>query len=202
MTPTSALRFEALVRTHYAGLCSFVARIVRSRVEAEDIVQTMFANLWAQRDTFHYERPEAYLYRAARNRAINVLRRQRVRLTWEEQAKARPPEPTEPTVTSDAAELRAAIDRAVAELPERCRLIFTMNREQGLRYAEVAQILGISVKTVETQMGRALKVLRLRLAHFLAGAAVLLCHPHLRVTYPPLRLSLDWLVRVGRLSSV
>ena len=174
-------QFEALIRAHYAGLCSFVARMTRSRAAAEDIVQTLFGNLWEQRAVFKYDRPEAYLYRAARNRAINYLRRERVRSAWEAQAKAMTPDAIEHTATSsDTAELQAAIDSAVAALPERCRLIFTMNREQGLRYAEIAKVLGISVKTVETQMGRALKALRIRLADFLSIPAILLAASELR----------------------
>jgi RNA polymerase sigma-70 factor (ECF subfamily) len=70
----------------------------------------------------------------------------------------------------EAADLATALARGIDQLPERCRLIFTMSREQDLSYAEIARILGISVKTVETQMGRALKALRSRLAGYLALA--------------------------------
>jgi RNA polymerase sigma-70 factor (ECF subfamily) len=174
-------QFEALMRAHYAGLCSFVARMTRSRAAAEDIVQTLFTNLWERRAAFTYDRPEAYLYRAARNRAINHLRRERVRAAWEARVKLTAITAVEELPeSSDVAELQAAIDGAIAALPARCRLIFTMNREQGLRYHEIAQVLGISIKTVETQMGRALKSLRFRLADFLSGGTLVLAATELR----------------------
>jgi RNA polymerase sigma-70 factor (ECF subfamily) len=174
-------QFEALMRAHYSGLCSFVAHMTRSRAAAEDIVQNLFGNLWEQRATFAYAHPEAYLYRAARNRAINYLRRERVRTAWEARAKLTAATAVEePLASSDAAELQAAIDSAIAALPDRCRLIFTMSREQGLRYHEIAQVLGISVKTVETQMGRALKSLRFRLADFLSNTTILWVASELR----------------------
>ena len=59
-----------------------------------------------------------------------------------------------------------AVRAAIAKLPERCRLVYTLHREQGLSYAEVAAVMGISVKTVDAQMGRALKSLRKLLGGF------------------------------------
>jgi RNA polymerase sigma-70 factor (ECF subfamily) len=166
--------FDALVRAHYGRLCNFGFRFVGSRDVAEDIVQDVFALLWRQRGEFDVRDPLPYLYQAVRNRAVSYQRQQGVRERWRDQVSAGSADrAAEGGGASDleAKELAGAVARAVQELPERCRLIFTMSREQDLSYVEIARALGISVKTVETQMGRALKALRTRLAGYL-GVAV------------------------------
>jgi RNA polymerase sigma-19 factor, ECF subfamily len=168
----SSLVFDELVRTHYGRLCNFAYRFVGSRDVAEDIVQDVLARLWRNREEFDPRDPLAYLYQAVRNQAVSYRRQQGVRERWSAHAadeiERRPGEDGLSRV--EAADLATALARAVDQLPERCRLIFTMSREQGLSYAEIAKILGISIKTVETQMGRALKALRSRLAGYLALA--------------------------------
>jgi len=112
------------------------------------------------------------LYQAVRNQAVSYRRQQGVRERWSAHASTeierRPGDDGLAQGRPPTSPRRLA--RAVDQLPERCRLIFTMSREQGLSYAEIARILGISIKTVETQMGRALKALRSRLAGYLALA--------------------------------
>ena len=109
------------------------------------------------------EKVRPYLYRAVHNRALNVRRHEKV-------VRAREAQMAEPSFapSSDQALLSAETARlvraAVDKLPERCRLIFTLSREQRLTYAEIAQVAGVSIKTVETQMGRALRSLRASLA--------------------------------------
>jgi RNA polymerase sigma-70 factor (ECF subfamily) len=162
--------FEALFRAHYAPLCRFLNAIVRSRDVAEELAQDVFLRVWERHDS-----PDAapitpgYLFGAAHNRALQYLRHQRVVSRWAERV-GRSLDASAITPADDLAErdLAGALDAAIADLPERCRLVFTLSREQHLTYSEIAQILGISVKTVETQMWRALKALRLRLAPFLA----------------------------------
>lgn len=85
--------------------------------------------------------------------------------------------------TTDATDIAVAIERAIDALPERCRQVFRMHREQQLSYSEIARLLGLSVKTVDNHMGRALKMLRERLAAYLpAGVAlVVLADPLLQV---------------------
>jgi RNA polymerase sigma-70 factor (ECF subfamily) len=163
-----AAEFDAMVRAHYGRLCSFVYRLVNSRTEAEDVVQALFARIWVRESDFDYLDPLPYLYRAARNAALTHIRDERLharRLGMLEP----PAVESRPTAASGAeqADLARAIDRAVAALPSRCRQIFSMSREQSLTYGEIARTLGISVKTVETQMGRALRSLRTALAPYL-----------------------------------
>lgn len=135
---------------------------------AEEIVQEVFLYIWERRETWDVRTSaKSYLFAAVRNAATSYLRHERV-------VRQREAETVElfirPAATADArvttAELVAAVQRAVSRLPERCRLIFTLHREQGLTYPEIAEVLDISPKTVEVQMGRALKALRQALAGF------------------------------------
>jgi RNA polymerase sigma-70 factor (ECF subfamily) len=164
--------FDELVRAHYRKLCNFVYRYVGSHEVAEDLVQDMFVRI-LKSDTFDYDDPLPYLYRAARNQASSHLRQQKVRERARDEFR-----PAASVVTADTEveyhEMADAVAVAVASLPKRARIIFTMHREQGLSYAEIAHALGIAPKTVENQMGRALRLLRIRLAPYLSIGVTLL----------------------------
>jgi len=109
-----------------------------------------------------------YLYRAAKNLSLNHLKHEKVVREWEneELMKIRLSE-NDPEEELFQHELSFAIQRAIDRLPERCRLTFTLHRQEGLTYTEIASVLNISIKTVETQMGRALKTLRKLLLPYL-----------------------------------
>src|SRR3712207_1563340 len=163
--------FDALFRAHYPALVGVAESIVRERAVAEEVAQDVMLELWRRRDTVSVDdSPRAYLFRAARNRALNHLRHERVKVRTAPLAAG--PTVTQPDAPSRLEEERidAAVREAVAALPERCREVFELSRGHGLRYAEIAGVLGISVKTVEAQMGKALRVLRERLAPWLPGA--------------------------------
>jgi RNA polymerase sigma-70 factor, ECF subfamily len=159
--------FEALFRALAPGLCVAVVRYVGSRAVAEELVQELFFELWAGRSTLAIEGSiSGYLFTAARHRALNHLRRERRIVPDPDDAfRASAADPAAATESEllDALELQDAIDH----LPARCRLIFTLSRRQDMTYGEIASSLGLSIKTVETQMGRALKSLRDRLRHLL-----------------------------------
>ena len=164
-----AAQFDEMVTASYARLCQFCYRITGSRAAAEDIVQDVFAAIWRRHEDFDYADPLPYLFRAVRNRAISHRRQATRQGGWlaglaREWSERQPPAP-DPSEVSDLAQ---AIDEALAALPERRRTIFAMHRDQDLTYGEIASALGISIKTVETQMGRALKSLRERLRPFLS----------------------------------
>ncbi len=163
---------EQVFRSYYDGMCSFVRRFVHAPDIAEELVQDVFFKLWSKRETLtEIDALRTYLFRAARNTALNHLRRKKLESAWEEQEAALG-EPTTLGATDDDAstdEVSRAVNGAVAKLPARCREIFLMSREGGLTYGEIATTLGISIKTVETQMGRALKSLRISLASFRGG---------------------------------
>ncbi len=166
-----AAAFEAVFREYKNDLGALVESHVRSRAVTEEILQELFLHLWEQRYDWHFAGPlNAYLFRAARNRAISYLRHERVESRFRErlfheQRNDIPGVPT-PSVGEllDAQDLESAIERAVNCLPDRCREVFVLNRYHHRSYAEVAGMMGISVKTVEVQMGRALAALRQRLA--------------------------------------
>jgi RNA polymerase sigma-70 factor (ECF subfamily) len=153
--------FEALFRAHYDGLLRFADRYVRSRAEAEELVHDVLLQVWLRRDDLGpSDELKTYLFRATYNRSLNHLRRRRIERLW---TRSLPPEePVAPASSSAEAmsETEAAVRRAVDALPPRCREIFLLSREEGLSYSGIATTLGISIKTVETQMGRALKALR------------------------------------------
>ncbi len=169
-SPLLGSSFDELVRAHYGRLCNFAYRFVRSRDAAEDVVQEVFVRLWRQRDQFDVRDPLPYLYRAVRNRLVTCRRAELVRERWRTSVAREHVHAVDAGSELELAELRRALARAVEALPERCRVIFTMSREQDLSYPEIARSLGISVKTVETQMGRALKALRTKLAGYLSVA--------------------------------
>ena len=160
------MAFESLFRAHAGRLVAFGMSYVGSRAVAEELVQDLFCRLWDGR--FDMQVPEnvrAYLFTSLRNRAINHLSRERVSLEFisaEQRATAgaRNPAADEQVLAED---LAAALRVAVREMPTRCREVFTLLRDQRMSYAEVAGVLGISVKTVEIHMTRALGILRVRL---------------------------------------
>ncbi len=162
---------ERVFREHYADLSVFVCRYVWSDDAAEDIVQDLFYSIWQDPERWMNagDALRPLLMVAARNRAIDYLRRRRVgeqhalRVTAERGGDA--------ASTMDAEmlqrEIQRDIEKAIAALPERARQIFLLSRRDGLTYREIADRLGLSIKTVETQMTRSLRELRLRLASYL-----------------------------------
>ncbi len=110
---------------------------------------------------------KSYLYTAAKNQALKHLRHADVERLGAETVTLKFPRPNTPEDELQGQELSTAIQQAVEALPEKTRICFSMNRFDHLTYAEIAEIQGVSIKTVETQMGRALKFLRERLAHLL-----------------------------------
>jgi RNA polymerase sigma-70 factor, ECF subfamily len=165
--------FEILFRTYAGPLCDFAYSYVGSQPMAQEIVQDLFSRIWERRDTLEIPRSVyAYLFGSTRNRAINHLRDRRVQDAFATRALravrtsiTSPSAPQEQELEAQA--LGEALARAVKELPERCREVFTLTRDQHLTYAQVAEVLHISPKTVEIHMGRALALLRRKLEPWL-----------------------------------
>jgi RNA polymerase sigma-70 factor (ECF subfamily) len=163
--------FDAIFREHYAPLVRCAEAMLRRRDVAEEVVQDVLLALWQRRDTLVVEESlRSYLFRATRNRSLNHLRHAAIERRAEpELSSVEPPDAPAPAGLVDE-EIQAALRGAVGDLPPRCREVFELSRVHGLRYAEIATTLGISVKTVEAQMGKALRVLRERLAPWLPGS--------------------------------
>jgi RNA polymerase sigma-70 factor (ECF subfamily) len=160
--------FDAIFRAHYAPLVGLAESLVRERAIAEEVVQEVMLELWRRRESLTVEESlRAYLFRATRNRALNHLRHERVERKGEPYARGHSSTPAVGHLRLVEDEIDAALREAVQSLPERCRQVFELSRGHGLRYAEIAATLGISVKTVEAQMGKALRILRDRLAPWL-----------------------------------
>jgi RNA polymerase sigma-70 factor, ECF subfamily len=153
--------FEAVFRAHYDGLVRFANRLVRSHAEAEELVHDVLLKVWMRRAHLApTEELKTYLFRSTYNHALNHLRRRKVERLWKRSLP--PDEPIAPPTSSDddIDKMETAVRRAVDDLPPRCKEIFLLSREDGLTYSGIASTIGVSIKTVETQMGRALKALR------------------------------------------
>ncbi len=157
--------FEALFRLHHPGLHRFAWHLTRSPEAAEDILQTVFLKIWRNRKDWQPKGSlSSYLYRATKNAALNFLRhRAAIDGDWQSFSELDDPSAS-PEQIYDQQETLRIIQTAVDSLPEGCRTVFILSRYENKKYAEIAEILKISVKTVENQMGRALKLLREQLS--------------------------------------
>ncbi len=170
-----AVSFEKLFRSHFSGLCFFAQKYVKDSVTAKEIVQDAFINLWEKRETIDMDRPvKSYLTMIIHNKCSNHLRDNRkfdsFILNLENLIDVPENDGTDSMV---ADELKTKIDAAIDELPEKCREIFMLNRYENQKYQEIATKLQISVKTVETQMSKALQHMRIRLADYITVFAAL-----------------------------
>jgi len=154
--------FEKLFHRFYPGLCAYAESLVGKREVAEEVVQDVFYNVWKNRETLRINRSwQSYLYRSIYNNSMMHLRKMRreqpvdERNTPEHEVVA--PDPSEQMQLNEVSEL---VSRTIEDLPDRTREIFRLNRQEGLKYREIAERLSISMKTVEANMGKALKALR------------------------------------------
>lgn len=164
--------FDAIFRQWYEATVRSAGRIVRDTGVAEELAQEVFLELWRRRESLPPDTSVgAYVLQAVRNRALNHLRHLQVqrRSVVHVEAMTEPAEAAD--VAIQATELGEAIAAAVDALPPRAREVFLLSRERGLRYNEIAETLGISVKAVEANMTRALRTLRERLAPWLPADA-------------------------------
>lgn len=162
--------FDTIFRTWYAPLVRFATRTVGDQARAEEVVQDTMLALWRRRESLAaLSSAQAWLFHATRNRALNLVRHDAIVARSEPRVVTALWLAAQESAADAAgaqldAELDAAINAAVAALPRRCREVFVLSRFHGLRQAQIAERLGISVKAVEAQVSRAMRELRITLA--------------------------------------
>lgn len=159
-------------------MCAYAYNFVKDQEAAEEIVQNVFFKLWVNRNTIKIDSStESYLFRAIRNSALNLIKHVNIREDykkhkqtedhWQEQHNSD---------FSNESELQKLIRQAIDKLPEQRRKIFIQSRYEGLKYREIADKMGLSIKTVENQMGKALGFLRTELKDYLPVILLLFSH--------------------------
>jgi RNA polymerase sigma-70 factor (ECF subfamily) len=168
--------FEMFFRTYYQSLCNYAYTFLHDRDESEEIVQSSFLTIWEKREALEIRTSlKSYLYTAVRNSCLNVIKHEKIKQRHVSEALA-VSERSHDSVTHRvlSSELEDRIQTSMKRLPEQCRLIFKLSRFEELKYAEIAEHLNISIKTVENQMGKALRIMREELKDYLPLIIVLM----------------------------
>jgi RNA polymerase sigma-70 factor (ECF subfamily) len=155
-------QFESLFRSSYVSLVRYAKTLIKDYDSAEEIVQDLFFRLWNDKEKIRIVTSlNGYLFRAVHNRCLHLIEHNKVIEKHAKEISYSKNENTEnPSEMVQYNELQSAIVRVLERLPERCGRIFCMNRFEGLKYSEIAEKLSVSVKTVEADMGKALKEFR------------------------------------------
>lgn len=159
---------KELFDQHYNSVCQTIHRFIRDRSLVEDLAQNVFIRFWEKRQRVNIQTSiGAYFHRMAINEALGWLRKNKGKET--EEISPNTQEKQTYSVEDDFLqnELQAQVTTAINTLPPKCRTVFQLSRFEDLTYKEIAEKLGISVKTVENQMGKALRVLRAELKDYL-----------------------------------
>jgi len=168
--------FEMLFHAYYANLCRFATGIISDDGNAEEIVQDLFVKIWEKRTQLTIDSSiKNYLYRAVKNQCINVIKHSNIVAQHISSRQTEKEMEVQPDEHFLATELAQKIEESIASLPEKRREIFRLSREEGLKYREIAEKLNISTKTVEAQMGLAIKTLREKLKHHITFLMLFLC---------------------------
>ena len=150
-----------LFREHYAYLHRAVYRVIPDNKISEDLVQDVFYELWRKREHIQINISiKAYLRRAVVNKALNYIRDQKIKPEGDEKLIYMENKQMNPQQKVELSELEQRIHQAIARLPERCKQVFVLSRFEEMTYQEIADQLGVSIKTVEHQISKALKLLR------------------------------------------
>jgi len=160
--------FEKVFNDHYDALCFYAVKIISDHDEAEEVVQNTFVNVWNKKEQLEVKGSlKSYLFQSVHNACLNILKHKKVEREYESY-QLQVAENIDHSDDLVSAELKEEIERALQTLPGKRRKIFLMNRMEGFRYKEIAEKMGLSIKTVENQIGRALKQLRGELSEFLS----------------------------------
>ncbi len=158
---TDELLFKQYFHTYYEGLHRYAYTLLKDSDEAKDAVQQVFVQLWHKKEHINIvQSAKSYLYSAVHNYCLNVLRNEKTRQKHYSRYKETIGTPEDIQTGLDEKELKKEMLKAMEALPDKCRLIFYKSRFEEKKYAEIAAELNLSVKTIEVQMGKALKILR------------------------------------------
>lgn len=147
----------SLYDLHYESLYRFLLCYTSDSQLIEDVIQEIFMKLWKEKESLSVVQMKPYLFCSARNRLLNYLRdRKTHNLLLDKWFKLQ----TQPEYDYNIDELFKRLEQAIESLPGKCRDIFVMSKLEGYSYSQIAEIKNLSVKTVENQMGIALKKIR------------------------------------------
>lgn len=155
--------FKTLFEQYYNPLCNFANTILFDSNRAEDAVQDIFVKMWQKKDTVgELDNVKSYLFMATRNKCIEFLRKLKLDRKLSEENERRLEMSSKMNIDEEADKfvLKEKLFNSIRQLPPKCRDVFTMSKINGLTYSEIADELGISPKTVDNQMGRAMRLLR------------------------------------------
>lgn len=154
--------FDALFKKYYTQLVRFCIGYLHDGATAEEMVQDVFVKVWENASRIDIDTSLlAYLYRSVRNHSLNYIKHQEVKKRYEkEQLEATPLNEGSSSGNVNISYFKKALIMAVSDLPEKCRQIFEMAKFEGMSYDEIAEYMQVSGKTVENQMGIALRKLR------------------------------------------
>ncbi|MCB2208354.1 MAG: RNA polymerase sigma-70 factor [Bacteroidetes bacterium] len=154
--------FEEVYRLYYSPLCFYCLRYVGDMEEAKEVVQSIFFNLWIKRNEIEISTSvKSYLYKAVQNYCLNQFQQEKIKQKYMIRKANFPRQHSENgELKMEEDELRKVIKSAILKLPEKRREIFELSRFENMKYAQIAEHLTISVKTVEAQMSKSLQYLR------------------------------------------
>ncbi|RYD59571.1 MAG: RNA polymerase sigma-70 factor [Sphingobacteriales bacterium] len=175
LSADSTIVFEQTFKSHFKALHAYACTILKDEATAEEMVQNVFYKLWEKKEQVTVQQSlSAYLYRSVYYECLNYIKHTKVKSAYQSHATYHTSELQQASDSASLRQLQEKIDEALRDLPEQCRTIFQMSRFEELKYREIANRLGLSVKTVENQMGKALRILREKLADFLPALIFLL----------------------------
>lgn len=153
--------FKLMFESYYSYLCLVVYRMIPNKSLAEDLVQDVLYDIWRKRERLQINTSlKAYLRKATVNKTLNHIRDKKIKFEEETEAIALKSHEVDILQELDARDLQKKINQAVESLPDRCRIVFSLSRFEEMSYKEIAENLDISVKTVENQMSKALRIMR------------------------------------------
>lgn len=152
--------YEALFVMCFPVLTRFAYSFIKSRELSEEIASDVLIRVWNRREKLHEIADfKLYLFVSTRNTALNALKKQRLSHSFslDETAVWMKADDATPEQLFITAELLKKIQTTIHELPSQCRLIYKLIKEDGLKYKETAELLHLSVKTIESQMSIAMR---------------------------------------------